>query len=94
MNIGGKQEYTDNTWTHDTTRVNWPRSLLPERLPSARILTFQYNANVAFGASIAGVEEQAVNLLECLKLQRNVLCLFARVAAPGSYNILLTDSLA
>lgn len=78
MNVGGNQTHAENTWTHDSTGVNWLRSLLPERLPTARILAFQYNANVAFGASLAGVEEQAINLLGCLNLARKVLCFSAQ----------------
>lgn len=72
MNVRGNQTHAENTWTHDSTGVNWISSLLPERFPFARILAFQYNANVAFGTSIAGVEEQASNLLECLKVKRKV----------------------
>jgi hypothetical protein len=57
MNVRDNQIHAENAWTHDSTGVNWLRSLLPERLPAARILAFQYNANIAFGTSIAGVEE-------------------------------------
>lgn len=68
----GNETHAENTWTHDDTGTNWLRTLLPERVPSARILAFQYNANVARGTSVAGVEEQAVNLLGCLKMKRKV----------------------
>lgn len=72
MNVGGNVGHAENTWTHDTSGVNWLRSLLPKRLPFARILAFHYNANVAISKSIAGVEEQANNLLECLMRKRKV----------------------
>jgi triacylglycerol esterase/lipase EstA (alpha/beta hydrolase family) len=39
-------------------------------LPNARILIFGYNSNVAFQTSIAGVREQAVNLLNRLASKR------------------------
>lgn len=72
MNPRGTTDHAANTWTHDSTRVNWLKDLLPTRLPDARILAFQYNANVAFGTSTAGMNEQAINLLGCLKLRRKV----------------------
>ncbi|KAF4333202.1 kinesin [Fusarium beomiforme] len=66
----GKATHAEGTWTDEGSGVNWIRVILPETLPSARILAFQYNANVAFCTSIAGVEEQAINLLGCLMLRR------------------------
>ncbi len=72
INVWGNETHAENTWTHDETKVNWLRTLLPERLPHARILSFQYNANVAFGTSTAGVKEQATNLLGCLRMARKV----------------------
>ncbi|KAL2130461.1 hypothetical protein VTI74DRAFT_6372 [Chaetomium olivicolor] len=70
INIWGNESHAENTWTHDETGVNWPRELLPERLPDARVLAFQYNANVVFGTSTAGIHEQAINLLGCLRTNR------------------------
>lgn len=72
INLWGNETHAENTWTHDETGVNWLRTLLPERLPEARVLAFQYNANVMFGSSTAGVREQAINLLGCLKAVRKV----------------------
>ncbi|KAL5583814.1 hypothetical protein FOVSG1_015165 [Fusarium oxysporum f. sp. vasinfectum] len=66
----GKATHAEGTWTDEESEVNWIRVLLPETLPSSRILAFQYNANVAFYTSIAGVEEQAINLLGCLMQRR------------------------
>jgi hypothetical protein len=48
----------------------WLRDFLPKKLPTARILLFGYNANVAFQTSTAGVREQAENLLNRLKGKR------------------------
>ena len=72
INVWGNETHAENTWTHDKTGVNWLRTLLPQLLPHARVLAFQYNANVAFGTSTAGVQQQAVNLLGCLKMVRKV----------------------
>ena len=43
---------------------------MPKQLPNARILLFGYNANVAFETSIAGVQDQAVNLLNRVDSKR------------------------
>lgn len=72
MNIHGNEGHAERTWTDDETNVNWLRDLLPETIPFARVLAFQYNANVVFSTSAAGVEEQACNLLGCLANARKV----------------------
>jgi hypothetical protein len=48
----------------------WLKDFLPSQLPNARVLLFGYNSNVAFETSIAGVREQAVNLLNRLASKR------------------------
>ncbi|KAH6960032.1 hypothetical protein BKA56DRAFT_701408 [Ilyonectria sp. MPI-CAGE-AT-0026] len=70
MNIFNNDNHADNTWTDKKSGTHWLRDLLPSRCPNARILTYQYNANVAFGASSAGIEEQAKNMLRCIWLER------------------------
>ncbi|KAF2180982.1 hypothetical protein K469DRAFT_591005, partial [Zopfia rhizophila CBS 207.26] len=70
MNLENNDGHTDNTWTDKESGTNWLRDLLPSRIPNARILAYQYNANVAFGTSSAGVEEQAKNMLHCLWAER------------------------
>lgn len=72
MNLTGLDDHAENTWTERESRTHWLRDLLPECLPRARILAYQYNANVVFRTSVAGVEEQALNLLYCLHSMRNV----------------------
>lgn len=72
MNICDNPNHADATWTDKSTDTNWLRDLLPECIPYARILAYQYNANVVFQASIAGVEEQAKNLLVFLSSERKV----------------------
>lgn len=46
----------ETTWTHKGKKQTlWPRDLLPEDIPRARIITFGYDADVAsFGLSVAG----------------------------------------
>jgi hypothetical protein len=59
------------TWTAFNQNM-WLKDFLPKKLPTARILLFGYNANVAFQTSIAGVREQAENLLNRLNGKRRV----------------------
>lgn len=48
----------------------WLRDFLPEKLSTARVLLFGYNANVTFETSTAGVLEQALNLLHWIRMRR------------------------
>jgi hypothetical protein len=72
MNLENNDDHANNTWTDKESGTNWLRGLLPSQVPNSRILAYQYNANVAFGTSSAGVEEQAMNLLVCLRSERKV----------------------
>jgi hypothetical protein len=66
MNLENNDDHADNAWTNKKSGTNWLRDLLPSRIPNARILAYQYNANVVFRTSSASVEEQAKNMLNCL----------------------------
>jgi pimeloyl-ACP methyl ester carboxylesterase len=55
------------TWTHATTRLCWPRDLLPEVLPCARVLSFAYNADIYANTSVAGIRGNANALLARLR---------------------------
>ncbi|KAL7788090.1 hypothetical protein V8C43DRAFT_288282 [Trichoderma afarasin] len=70
MNPNNNEQHADNAWTHPVTKVNWLRDLLPLRIPNARIFAYKYNANIAFGKSVAGISEQAKNLLQCMVQDR------------------------
>ncbi|MCJ1396455.1 hypothetical protein MMC18_009345 [Xylographa bjoerkii] len=68
LNPWSSDSHAEATWTAGGKL--WLKDFLPERLPNARILLFGYNANLAFGASIAGVREQAINLLNRIASKR------------------------
>ncbi|USP82002.1 uncharacterized protein yc1106_09276 [Curvularia clavata] len=73
MNPKNDLDHPNKTWTHQEPQgsgTNWLRDLLPPYVPRARIMMYQYNANIAFGPSTAGVQEQAENLLQLLSVQR------------------------
>ncbi|KAK5658169.1 hypothetical protein OQA88_2142 [Cercophora sp. LCS_1] len=48
----------------------WLRDLLPEKMPGARILTFQYESKVLFNRSIGGLSDVAGQLLSKLQAER------------------------
>jgi len=72
MNSRNEEGHANRTWTEDNSGTHWLRDLLPSRAPFARILAYQYNANIVFGASAAGVEQQATNLLQWIWSMREV----------------------
>ncbi|KAL3475982.1 hypothetical protein BJX99DRAFT_270797 [Aspergillus californicus] len=85
MNIANRPDHAENTWTDQETDTNWLKDLLPSVIPYARILAYCYNANILFGASAAGIKEQADNLLLCLSNKRK--------AAPARPIIFITHSM-
>jgi hypothetical protein len=54
------------TWTHPKSKAFWLKDFLPKQIPDARIMTFGYNANAAFGQSTAEVVDHAKSLLVSL----------------------------
>ncbi|KAH7336682.1 hypothetical protein BKA65DRAFT_38167 [Rhexocercosporidium sp. MPI-PUGE-AT-0058] len=68
LNPTNAEFHAEATWTAEDKL--WLKDFLPSKLPKARILLFGYNSNVAFETSIAGVREQAVNLLNRLTSKR------------------------
>ncbi|KAI0177521.1 hypothetical protein BJ166DRAFT_25120 [Pestalotiopsis sp. NC0098] len=64
----GRKLHAEATWTAGNSL--WLRDFLPKRLPQARVLLLNYNANVAFQTSTAGVLEQAESLLNQLEIAR------------------------
>ena len=54
------------TWTHPKSKAFWLKDFLPQQIPDARIMTFGYNADVAFGQSTAEIVDYAKSLLASL----------------------------
>jgi triacylglycerol esterase/lipase EstA (alpha/beta hydrolase family) len=68
LNTTNTKNHAEAAWTAKDKL--WLRDFLPTALPHARVLLFGYNANVAFETSIAGVREQATDLLNQLDGKR------------------------
>lgn len=64
------------------------KDFLPQKLKTARVLLFGYNANVAFQTSTSGVSDHAVNLLNRLKFKRQV-----RIATEFLYHFLAKENI-
>ncbi|KAL3296768.1 Kinesin light chain [Colletotrichum asianum] len=67
--VHGLTGHREKTWTaHDATDP-WPKTLLPTKIPTARVLTFGYDASVADWRSVVSVNRvgnHAQNLLSAL----------------------------
>ncbi|RYP74219.1 hypothetical protein DL771_003152 [Monosporascus sp. 5C6A] len=59
------KSWTAKSKTGKTTM--WLKDLLPEKLPGARIMTFEYDARAVANASPHGVRENAVKLIRALR---------------------------
>ena len=55
-----------NTWTDAKTKAFWLKDFLHHDLKGARIMTFGYNADIAFGNTTASIKDHAMDLLGCL----------------------------
>jgi hypothetical protein len=55
-----------------TPGTMWLRDLLPARLPSARIMTYGYNARV-FSSTKADVQQDGEELLDHVRAKREVI---------------------
>lgn len=71
LNPRNAVEHAESTWTASNGSI-WLKDFLPQKLKTARVLLFGYNANVAFQTSTSGISDHAVNLLNRLKLKRQV----------------------
>lgn len=61
-----------NTWTHEETKVCWPKDLLPSVFPRIRVLSLAYDADVYGNTSVVGVRGNAQTLLARLTDLREV----------------------
>lgn len=63
----------DATWTAPGAEEPWPKTLLPSKLPTARIFTFGYDAYVADWTGVVSqslIANHAYNLLASLSSYR------------------------
>ncbi|KAK4199523.1 hypothetical protein QBC40DRAFT_176104, partial [Triangularia verruculosa] len=58
------------TWTEPDSGVLWPKTLLPEKFPGARVMSFGYNADMYLNRSKAGIRANAEALLASLNGRR------------------------
>ncbi|CZR62803.1 uncharacterized protein PAC_12700 [Phialocephala subalpina] len=54
------------TWADEDTGVVWPRDLIPQTMPNARVLSFGYNADIYDNPSVAFIRGYARTLLNLL----------------------------
>ena len=70
LNPKGDLNHARQTWTHENGTF-WPATLLPQLLPTARILLFAYNSSVLSNASNVPVAGHAQSLLNDIHNKRS-----------------------
>lgn len=63
----------ETTWTHKQTKIFWPQTLLARDLPSSRILTFGYDADIVGTLKTTGsntLRDHGKSFLNDLALRR------------------------
>ena len=58
------------SWTHPNNKSMWIKDYLPWDVPNVRVMSFGYNANVAFGSTTATIMDHARDLLSSLVDER------------------------
>lgn len=61
--VHGLNGHPRRTFTHPETLVNWPQDLLPEKVPTARVLTFGYDcspSNISEGQNVLDIALQLI----------------------------------
>ncbi|KXX73750.1 Nephrocystin-3 [Madurella mycetomatis] len=72
--VHGLAGHREKTWTAEHALSPWPQALLPSKIPSARILTFGYDAHVAGWRRVVSesrIKDHAWNLLTALSTYRD-----------------------
>ncbi len=74
--VHGLNGHYQKTWTQATSQgeVNWLQDLLPQQVPSARIMSYSYNSAVILSKAAAGIKTFAEQLLEDLIAWRITPC--------------------
>jgi hypothetical protein len=68
--VHGLQGDLYQTWTHENGTM-WLESILPDKIPYARIMTFGYNSTIAFSSSEAKLEDKSIELINRLTMKRS-----------------------
>jgi triacylglycerol esterase/lipase EstA (alpha/beta hydrolase family) len=68
--VHGLQGDSYQTWTHENGTM-WLESILANKIPYARIMTFGYNSTIAFSSSAAKLEDKSIELINRLSMKRS-----------------------
>jgi hypothetical protein len=82
LNVSNQKNHAMMSWTHQNG-ILWPRDLLPQDVPNARILVFGYNSNIMRNVSQEGIQDHATNLLDRLGRNRNATEVCGSHVSPG-----------
>lgn len=68
--IHGLQGDAYESWKHEDGTM-WHESILPDKIPFARIMTFGYDSTIAFSSSGATLEDKSIELINRLSIKRS-----------------------
>jgi hypothetical protein len=68
--VHGLQGDAYQTWTHENGTM-WLESILADKIPYARIMTFGYNSTIAFSSSVAKLEDKSIEFINRLTMKRS-----------------------
>ncbi|KAH7120856.1 hypothetical protein B0J11DRAFT_581621 [Dendryphion nanum] len=69
LNPRNDQMHPEKTWTTDN-KIFWLKEFLPERFKDSRIMMYEYNSNIAFGAAAAGIEQHSETMMNDIFIER------------------------
>jgi hypothetical protein len=78
-----------NTWTSPRSGAFWLEDFIPLDIPSARVMTFGYNADAAFGNTTADILDHARDLLSSLVDKRERTSVGCSAAGLMSSDVLI-----
>lgn len=64
--VHGLNGHPITSWSNPVTKAFWPKDFLPLDIPEARVMTYGYNADAAFGNTTADIVDHAKDLLGSL----------------------------
>jgi hypothetical protein len=69
LNPLGSKNHAYSTWT-GIDGTCWPKDLLHEKIPWARVIIVGYNSSIAFDAGTGTIRTHAITILDRLRSER------------------------
>ena len=87
--VHGLNGHLTKTWTGADTGLCWLKDYLPSDIQNIRIMSYSYNADIAFGNTTASLKDHAIDLLGSLMDEREDSDVSPRPASCSPTSLLL-----